>query len=277
MDKLSTPTGLRDLAALSDSFPKTPRLPVLFVGHGSPMNAIEDNAFSRTWEERGNLLPVPSAIVVISAHWLTHGTLIGAMPKPRTIHDFGGFPQELFAMQYPAPGSPELAEFVNGQLAEIKLDHEWGLDHGAWSILSRMFPKANIPVLQLSIDWDRDPGEQYRIAGQLRELRQRGVLFLGSGNIVHNLREVIFDEDVKFDWALEFEALSLKLISEHRYQELIDWKNLGAAARRSIPTDDHYRPFLATLGLTYPEEEPRFFNRGVNMGSLSMLSVQFGD
>lgn len=268
--------SLQEFATLSENFPRTPRMPALFIGHGSPMNAIEDNRFSRAWAEKGRNLPLPHAIVVISAHWITHGNWIGAMPEPRTIHDFGGFPNELFTVQYPAKGSPELATSINQQLAEIQLDHEWGLDHGAWSVLNKMFPDAKIPVVQLSINWDQPAQEQLRLGSLLRGLRERGVLFLASGNVVHNLREVIFEETAQFDWALEFEALTRRLIMQGDHAALSDWRKLGPAALRSIPTDDHYRPLMAALGLSYPNEEPQFFNEGITMGSVSMLSVQFG-
>lgn len=257
-------------------------MPVLFIGHGSPMNGIENNTFSRQWEQLGKDLPVPAAVLVISAHWLTRGTHITAMEHPRTIHDFGGFPQELFAVQYPAPGNPSLATETRSliQSTNVGLDHDWGLDHGAWTVVRRMYPEANIPVLQLSIDYGRPAAYHYALAKELAGLRKKGVLIIGSGNMVHNLRMVAWDKlDVPgygYDWAIEMHELFKKKISEGDHAVLIDYEKLGPAARLAIPTPDHYYPLMYTLGLRQENEAPLFFNDQLVAGSLNMTSVQFG-
>ncbi|HMR92744.1 MAG TPA: 4,5-DOPA dioxygenase extradiol [Chitinophagaceae bacterium] len=257
-------------------------MPVLFIGHGSPMNGIENNPFSRQWEQLGKDLPVPAAVLVISAHWLTRGTHITAMEHPRTIHDFGGFPQELFAVQYPAPGNPSLATETRSliQSTNVGLDHDWGLDHGAWTVVRRMYPEAKIPVLQLSIDYGRPAAYHYALAKELAGLRKKGVLIIGSGNMVHNLRMVAWDKlDVPgygYDWAIEMHELFKKKISEGDHATLIDYEKLGPAARLAIPTPDHYYPLMYTLGLRQENEAPLFFNDQLVAGSLNMTSVQFG-
>lgn len=257
-------------------------MPVLFIGHGSPMNGIENNTFSRQWEQLGKDLPVPAAVLVISAHWLTRGTHITAMEHPRTIHDFGGFPQELFAVQYPAPGNPSLATETRSliQSTNVGLDHDWGLDHGAWTVVRRMYPEAKIPVLQLSIDYGRPAAYHYALAKELAGLRKKGVLIIGSGNMVHNLRMVAWDKlDVPgygYDWAIEMHELFKKKISEGDHATLIDYEKLGPAARLAIPTPDHYYPLMYTLGLRQENEAPLFFNDQLVAGSLNMTSVQFG-
>ncbi len=257
-------------------------MPVLFIGHGSPMNGIEDNEFTRQWHKLGRDIPQPKAVLCISAHWLTKGTFITAMPSPRTIHDFGGFPEALFEVQYPASGDPELAKETvkNIQLTDIHLDHEWGLDHGTWTVARHMYPDANIPVLQLSIDYAQSPEWQYQMGQELVELRRKGVLIIGSGNMVHNLGMVAWDKlnepQYGFDWALEMDKIFKDRITRADHQSLIRYRDLGKAAMLAIPTPDHYYPLLYTLGACLPGEEPRFFNDRAVGGSLTMTSVQFG-
>ena len=258
------------------------KLPALFVGHGSPMNAIEDNEFSQTWAKFGREIPKPKAVLVISAHWLTNGTFVTAMEQPRTIHDFGGFPQELFDVQYPAKGSPELATETAKLITStnVGLDHEWGLDHGTWSIVKHMYPDANIPVLQLSIDYNKPAQYHYDLAQQLKSLRSKGVLLIGSGNMVHNLRMVAWDKlqeaEYGFDWAIEMNSIFKDKISNRDFNSLIHYEKLGAAAKLAIPTPDHYYPLIYSLALQDKEDEITFFNDKLVGGSLNMTSVKFG-
>ena len=271
--------NLRDLKKLTNTFEPTDQMPVLFVGHGNPMNAIEDNAFSRGWQEAAKNLPRPNAILCISAHWLTRGTFVTAMEKPKTIHDFYGFPQALFDVQYSCAGSPQLAEDMQQTVksVQVKADSEWGLDHGTWSILNRMFPKADVPVLQLSIDYYKPGRFHYDLAKELAPLRKKGVLIIGSGNIVHNLRMAIFGENVKpYDWAIEFDELSKQLIETRQHDKLVAWDNLGQAAKLSIPTPDHYFPMLYAIALQGKNEPITFFNEQMAFGSGSMRSLRIG-
>ncbi|MEH0154342.1 4,5-DOPA dioxygenase extradiol [Limibacter armeniacum] len=255
-------------------------MPVLFVGHGSPMNGIEDNEFSRYWAKLGKEIPEPAAVLCISAHWLTRGTHITAMDAPRTIHDFGGFPKELFEVEYPAPGSPEIAKSTSDLIAStsVGLDHDWGLDHGCWTVVRHMYPNANIPVLQLSIDYDKPASYHYELGKELQALRKKGVLIMGSGNMVHNLRMVAWDKmstpDFGFDWALEINEKFKQLISAQDHQSLIDYQKLGQAARLAVPTPDHYFPLLYTLALQQESDEVSFFNDRYVGGSLNMTSVK---
>jgi len=271
--------NLRDLKKLTDTFQPTDRMPVLFVGHGSPMNAIEDNPFSRGWQAAATKLPKPNAILCISAHWLTRGTFVTAMEKPKTIHDFYGFPQALFNVQYNCAGSPQIAEDVKKTVksVDVKSDLEWGLDHGTWSILNKMFPNADIPVIQLSIDYYK-PGEfHYDLGRELAPVRNKGVLIVGSGNIVHNLRMAKFGDNVKpYDWALEFDELSKQLIETKQHDKLMAWENLGQAAKLSIPTPDHYFPMLYAIALQGKNEPLTFFNDQMAFGSGSMRSIRIG-
>jgi 4,5-DOPA dioxygenase extradiol len=251
-------------------------MPVLFTGHGSPMNGIEDNSFSASWEKLGTDLEVPSAVICISAHWLTRGTRITAMETPRTIHDFGGFPQELFNVQYPAPGNPDLAKETASLIhkTEVGLDHEWGLDHGTWSVIRRMYPKANIPVLQLSIDYTKPPQFHYELARELEALRKKGVLIVGSGNMVHNLRIMDWSMPANgYGWAIEMNEKFKTLISSNDHKSLINFEGLGQAAKLSIPTSEHYLPLLYILGLKSEKDRVSFFNDNLTMGSISMTSV----
>jgi 4,5-DOPA dioxygenase extradiol len=266
------------LEDLQRAFPdREDRMPVLFVGHGSPMNALEDNEFSRAWGIMGRELPAPAAILCVSAHWETRGTQITAMDQPKTIHDFGGFPRELFEKQYPAPGSPQLArltrETVNS--VPVELDQSWGLDHGTWSVLARMFPKADIPVVQLSLDHFQPPEFHYALGKELSALRRKGVLIIGSGNMVHNLRRMVW-QDQGFDWALEFDEKMKSLILSGDHASIIHYEKLGMAAQLSIPTNEHYLPLLYILALQDNQDQLRFFADRVTLGSMSMRSVWLG-
>jgi len=257
-------------------------MPVFFIGHGSPMNGIEDNAFSRTWSGMAKSIPTPKAVLVISAHWLTQGTRITAMDFPRTIHDFGGFPDELFQVQYNAPGSPILAKETASLITSstLQMDHDWGLDHGAWTIVRHMYPDASIPVLQLSIDYTKSPKYHYELAKELYNLRKKGVLIIGSGNMVHNLRMVAWDkldqEEYGYDWAIGMNTRFKDLISNGNVDRLINYESLGPEGKLAIPTPEHYWPLLYTLGLKNNKEESVFFNDKVVGGSLTMTSVKFG-
>lgn len=256
--------------------------PVLFIGHGTPMNGIEDNEFSRNWTKFGNEIPKPKAVLVISAHWLTNGTKVTAMENPKTIHDFGGFPQALFDVQYPAKGSPELARETANliQSTHVDLDHEWGLDHGTWTVVRHMYPNADIPVLQLSIDYNKPPQYHFDLAKQLKALRKKGVLIIGSGNMVHNLRMVAWDKlqepEFGFDWAIEMNTIFKEKIGNRDFQSLINYEKLNAAAKLAIPTPDHYYPLLYSIALQDDKEDVSFFNDKAVGGSLTMTSVKFG-
>ena len=257
-------------------------MPVLFMGHGSPMNAIEDNEFSRTWSETAKRIPTPKAVLCISAHWLTKGTQITAMNHPQTIHDFGGFPQALFDVNYPAPGWPDLAKETASmiQSTNVGLDHDWGLDHGTWSVVKHMYPEANIPVLQLSIDYYQPAQYHYELAKQLLALRKKGVLIIGSGNMVHNLRMVAWDRlndsEYGFDWALEMNDLFKERIGNGDHQALINYTHLHKSATLAIPTPDHYFPLIYAAALARKQDEVVFFNDKAVGGSLTMTSVQWG-
>jgi 4,5-DOPA dioxygenase extradiol len=254
-------------------------MPVLFIGHGSPMNGIEDNEFSQRWAQIATEIPTPKAVLVVSAHWFSKGTQITAMDFPETIHDFGGFPQALFDVQYPAPGNPalamETAELIHS--AHVELNHDWGLDHGAWTVVRRMYPEANIPVLQLSIDYSKPPQHHYDLAKELYALRKKGVLILGSGNMVHNLRMVswqhINNSGFGFDWALQMNDTFKRLISDGDHKSLINYEGLGTEARLAIPTPEHYLPLLYSLGLKGSKDNVSFFNDKAVAGSLTMTSV----
>ena len=276
-------TSLTSLKNLSEELKEQERtMPLLFIGHGSPMNGIEDNQFSTRWRELGREIPRPEAVLVISAHWLTRGTQVTAMENPRTIHDFGGFPQELFDVRYPAPGNPDLALETQRLITStpVVLDHDWGLDHGTWSVVRHMYPEANIPVLQLSIDYHRPPQYHYDLAKELAALRRKGVLIIGSGNMVHNLRMVAWDRldetEYGFDWALEMNATFKKHIGERNHRPLIDYESLGTSGRLAIPTPDHYYPLLYILGMQEKQDETVFFNDRAVGGSLTMTSVKVG-
>lgn len=248
-------------------------LPALFIGHGSPMNAIENNEFSQSWMKLGKELPQPKAILCISAHWETKGTKVTAMERPKTIHDFGGFPQELFDMQYPAPGSPDFARLTAEQVKKvhIELDDEWGLDHGSWSVLCRMFPLADVPVYQLSLDYTQPPQWHYDLAKELSGLRKKGVLIVGSGNIVHNLRLMRMNNPA-FEWAAEFDSKIKNLILEKNHSDIINYDRFGTMANLSVPSNEHYLPMLYTLAQQQKNENVSFFNEQTVLGSVSMRS-----
>ncbi len=258
------------------------KMPVLFIGHGSPMNGIQHNEFSSYWQKLGKELPVPKAVLVVSAHWLTSGTQITAMNVPKTIHDFGGFPEELYKVQYPAPGDPGLAKETQELVksTHIGLDHDWGLDHGAWTVVKWMYPDANIPVLQLSIDYSKPAAYHYNLSGELVALRKKGVLIIGSGNMVHNLRMIAWDKfDVPnygYDWAIEMHELFKNKIMDRDDKALINYESLSRSAKLAIPTPDHYYPLLYTLGLKDNKDGISFFNDKLVAGSLNMTSVKFG-
>ena len=262
----------------------SPKMPVMFIGHGSPMNAIEDNAYRRSWQAlgtefgEGKKYPTPSLILCISAHWITRGWWLTGMQNPKTIHDFGGFPQELFAQQYPAPGAPAVAEELSKQLVSpipkgfvgVDMD-KWGLDHGTWSVLKPMFPNANIPIMQLSMDYSRAPVEHLLLGQQLRDLRHQGVLIVGSGNIVHNLR--MMTNGKPYDWNVEFDAITAGLIADRNYDELANFQKLGKLAEMAHPTYDHYLPLLYSAGAADSKDNINTFNDSLTLGSISMRSV----
>ncbi|WP_336518265.1 4,5-DOPA dioxygenase extradiol [Pollutibacter soli] len=282
-------TGVTVMSTLSafrsftNDLPEQDRLmPVLFVGHGSPMNGIEDTEFSRRWTQMAREIPIPTAVLVVSAHWFTRGTKITAMDFPKTIHDFGGFPQELFDVQYPAPGNPVLAKETAELLhsAHVELDHDWGLDHGTWTIVRHMYPDANIPVLQLSIDYTKGPQYHFELAKELYALRKKGVLIIGSGNMVHNLRMVAWDklneEEYGYDWAKNINDKFKSLILDGDHQPLINYSSLGKDAMLAIPTPEHYLPLMYTLGVKGTKDDVSFFNDKAVGGSLTMTSVRLG-
>lgn len=254
------------------------RMPVLFVGHGNPMNAIEQNEFSAAWQKIGSSIEKPKAILCISAHWMTSGTTqVTAMAKPKTIHDFYGFPDTLFAVQYPAPGAMMEAQATIDQVAKTRIipSHDWGLDHGCWSVLNPMFPKADIPVFQLSIDLSKPPLWHYELAKELKALRDKGILIIGSGNIVHNLGKMQWTGGA-FDWAEEFDLWSKGRLSAGDHSALINYTAKGRIAELAIPTNEHYLPLLYTIALQDKTDDLKFFNEKTVMGSISMRSVLLG-
>lgn len=273
-------TSLKDLDRLGDTFSRTKKYPALFLGHGSPMNAIEENQFVKGFRTISKTLPKPKSILCISAHWFTRGTKITAMENPRTIHDFGGFPDELYEVQYPAKGDPILAEKARSLLLPepVELDHEWGLDHGAWSVIKHLYPDADIPIIQMSIDFTKPAQYHFELSQKLKKLRHRGVLIIGSGNIVHNLRLVDwqnFDKDNHgHDWAIEARAILNKHILEGNFKALVEYEKLSTAIQMAIPTPDHYLPLIYTLGLKENNETVSLFNDKLVAGSLSMTSVK---
>ncbi len=280
---MSSMNTLQDLNKLADSLSNSDRMPALFLGHGSPMNAIEENQFVKGFREAGRAIePAPKAILCISAHWFTKGTMVTAMESPKTIHDFYGFPKELFAVQYPAPGNPELAEETAKILSgyDVDLDHEWGLDHGAWSVIKHMYPEANIPVIQLSIDYTKPPSYHFELAQRLAQLRDKGVLIIGSGNIVHNLRMIDWKgadlDDHGYDWAREARAKINELLVDGNIDPLLAYQNQGQAWNLAIPSPDHFLPLIYTIGLQGKSDNLSLFNDKLVMGSISMTSVVIG-
>jgi 4,5-DOPA dioxygenase extradiol len=271
---------LKELNKVINQFNRADKMPVMFIGHGSPMNAIEDNEFVHEWRVIGKSLPRPEAILCISAHWETRGTFVTAMVKPITIHDFGGFPRTLFDVQYPAPGSPELAKEIKHIIksTEVGLDEKWGLDHGSWSVIKHLYPKADVPVIQLSLDYSQTPQYHYNLAKELASLRNKGVLIIGSGNIVHNLGMVVWDklntDDYSFDWAQEAREKMKNYIVDGDHQSLINYKSQGREFKLSIPTPEHFLPLLYILALKDQSEKVSFFNDKTIAGSLAMTSVK---
>ena len=276
-------TGLSAFNSFTSSLPQDGNLmPVLFIGHGSPMNGIEDNEFSQRWKKMAQEIPLPKAVLVVSAHWFTKGTQITAMDFPKTIHDFGGFPQALFDVQYPAPGNKLLAKETAAIIKSTRVepDHDWGLDHGTWTVVRHMYPGADVPVLQLSIDYSKGAQYHYDLGKELFELRKKGVLIIGSGNMVHNLRMVAWDkmdtDNYGYDWAIQMNDTFKDLISKADHKPLISYETLGTAAKLAIPTPEHYLPLLYTLALQGGKDNIEFFNDKAVAGSLTMTSVKIG-
>lgn len=274
--------NLKEFGRITEGFGNTEKMPVLFLGHGSPMNAIEENEFVRGFRESVRTIPRPKAILCISAHWETKGTRVTAMPNPRTIHDFGGFPKALYEVNYPAPGSPELAEATKKIITktEVILDDKWGLDHGAWSVIKHMYPNADIPVVQMSLDYQQTPAYHYELARELDRLRSKGILIIGSGNMVHNLRMVAWDkmnvDDYGYDWALEASDKMKQFIQNGNHTSLINYRSNGRPFELAVPTPEHYLPLLYTLALQGKDEKVSLFNDKAMAGSLTMTSVRIG-
>jgi 4,5-DOPA dioxygenase extradiol len=273
--------SLQTLEQATQDYRLSETMPVIFVGHGSPMNALESNAFTRSLQRLGeSVQPRPQAILVVSAHWLTEGTFVHAGRKPQTIHDFGAFPPELFAVQYPAPGAPEMAHAVAQLLPNTQETQEWGLDHGAWTILKHLYPEAVIPVFQLSIDYRQPMRYHYELAAYLRSMRERGVLVIGSGNVVHNLRlsipRLVAEDKTPLPWAEEFDAWVKDRIHAGDFASLIHYEKTGKAGMLAVPTMDHYAPLLYTLALADPSEPITDVYEEVIYGGLSMRTFRVG-
>ena len=271
---------LNQLNKMTQEYNSTERMPVLFLGHGSPMNAIEENEFVQGWREIGKTLPKPNVVLCVSAHWETKGTFITAMEKPKTIHDFGGFPEELYQVQYPAPGSPQLANEIKDVVkkTEVGLDDKWGLDHGAWSVIKHLYPDADVPVIQLSLDYQRSPEYHYELANELAPLRNKGVLIIGSGNMVHNLRMVdwrrLNEVNYSYDWASEASEKMKTAILSDDHNKLINYQSQGKEFNLAIPTPEHFLPLLYALALKEENEMISLFNDKAVGGSLTMTSVK---
>lgn len=271
-----------DLNIKADSLKITDKFPVLFIGHGSPMNAIEENEFVRGWRSIGKTIPKPNAILCISAHWETKGTFVTAMEIPKTIHDFGGFPEKLFEVQYPSPGSPGLANETKDIIkkTEVGLDQRWGLDHGCWSVVKHLYPNADIPVIQLSLDYLQAPQYHYDLSKELSSLRKKGVLIIGSGNMVHNLGMVSWEKleepGYGFDWAIEANEKMKKFILSNDHKSLINYNLQNRAFNLAIPTPEHYLPLLYSLALKDENERIEIFNDKAVAGSLTMTSIKIG-
>lgn len=279
---ISTKMNVSDLGKMASILPPTQKMPVLFMGHGSPMNAIEANEFVQGWKTIAKTLPKPTAILCVSAHWETKGTMVTAMEKPRTIHDFGGFPKELFEVKYPANGSPEMAKETKKIITktEVQLDQQWGLDHGCWSVVKHLYPNADVSVFQMSLDYTQQTQYHYDLAKELNSLRSKGVLIVGSGNIVHNLGLIAWDKmkepNYAYDWAIEANTKMKKLILENNHKELINYTSQGKSFELAIPSPDHYLPLLYTLALKDDKEKIQVFNDKAVMGSLTMTSFKIG-
>ncbi len=274
--------SMKELFKISESLAPDQQMPALFLGHGSPMNAIEENEFVAGFRQIASKIPRPKAIVCVSAHWETRGTQVTAMPQPKTIHDFGGFPKELYEVQYPAPGNPELAKKIRdtARTTDIALDDKWGLDHGAWSVIKHLFPKADIPVIQMSLDYSKSPRQHYELARELAGLRDKGVLVIGSGNMVHNLRMVAWNRlnetGFGYDWAIEANEKFKQYIKNDDHDSLMRYQSLGKAIQLAIPTPDHYLPLLYTMAMKGKNEDIELFNDKALGGSLTMTSVKIG-
>ncbi|MBK9629980.1 MAG: 4,5-DOPA dioxygenase extradiol [Saprospiraceae bacterium] len=273
---------LYELSKMTEPLSNTDKMPVLFLGHGSPMNAIEENEFVAGFRNIAKEIPKPNAILCISAHWETSGTFVTAMQNPSTIHDFGGFPKELFAVQYPAPGSPDLAKETKALVKKTKvgLDDQWGLDHGAWSVIKHLYPNADVPVIQMSLDYNKPAKYHYELAQEIKSLREKGVLVIGSGNIVHNLRMVAWDKlnasEYGYDWAIEASEKMKKFILDSDHDPLINYRSQGKSFDLAIPTPEHYLPLLYSLALKEKNEQVSIFNDKAIGGSLTMTSVRIG-
>jgi 4,5-DOPA dioxygenase extradiol len=274
--------SLSHLKQLSDALPSSERMPVLFLGHGSPMNAIEENEFVTGFRNVAAKLPKPKAILCISAHWYTRGTKVTAMEMPRTIHDFGGFPQALFDVQYPVKGSPTLAKETADILKplEVELDEKWGLDHGAWTVIKHLYPNADVPVIQMSIDYTKSTTYHFELAAKLNELRDKGIMIIGSGNIVHNLGLADFanfnKDNYGFDWAIEVRSKVNTWLGDGNFKSIVEYDKQGKAFQLAIPTPEHYLPLIYTLGLKSKKDDLSLFNDKMLAGSLSMTSVRIG-
>ena len=282
LSSIATTMNLSALASVTDTFSKTDKMPVLFLGHGNPMNAIEENEFVSGFRNMAKLLPKPNAILCISAHWLTKGTFVTAMENPKTIHDFGGFPKALFDVQYPAKGSLELAN-DNKKIVtstNIGLNYDWGLDHGAWTVIKHLYPNADVPVVQFSIDYSQPASYHFQLAKQLSSLREKGVLIIGSGNIIHNLGMVDFANidkvDYGYDWAKEARTIVNQKIISGDFNALVEYNKLGKALQLAVPTPDHYLPLIYALALKSKTDSVSLFNDKLLAGSLSMTSVKIG-
>lgn len=273
---------MRDIVVADGVLIMTPttRMPAIFFGHGNPMNALERNAWTESWARTGATIPRPKAIVCVSAHWYLPGTLVTGNDRPRTIHDFGGFPRPLYEVQYPAPGHPPLAKRLQKLLApiDVRLDEGWGFDHGTWSVLCHVYPDCSVPIVQLSIDETQPAHFHFAVGKRLAALRDEGILVMGSGNVVHNLHAFAWGRHPvePFDWALSFEAKARALMSAGDFAPLVEYESMGRDAMLSAPTPDHYLPLLYVLGAAHPGESVSFPAEGVDGGSVSMLSVQIG-
>jgi len=272
---------LNDLNNTAGPFESTANMPVLFLGHGSPMNAIEENEFTEGWRSIGKTIPKPAVVLCISAHWETRGTLVTAMEKPKTIHDFRGFPEKLYAVQYPAPGSPGLAMEIKRLVTntQVGLDDKWGLDHGCWSVVKNLYPDADIPVLQISMDYNMSAQQHYDLAKDLRVFRNKGILIIGSGNMVHNLGMVAWNklnDTYGYDWAIEAGEKMKKYILNGEHEQLINYKSQGMSFDLAIPTPDHYLPLLYAIALQEKDDTVTIFNDKPVGGSLTMTSVKIG-
>lgn len=274
--------NLKELGKITEELKPTKPMPVLFLGHGSPMNAIEENEFVMGFRNVAKQIPKPNAILCVSAHWETRGTQVTAMQMPKTIHDFGGFPKELYQVQYPAKGSPELANETKKIITktEVQLDDKWGLDHGAWSVIKHLYPMADVPVIQMSLDYTQSPQYHYELAQEIKSLRQKGVLIIGSGNMIHNLGMIEWSklnaDNYAYDWASEAREKMNNFILNDNHKPLIDYQSNGKSFQLSIPTPEHYLPLLYVLALKEKTDNLALFNDKAVAGSLTMTSVKVG-